>query len=852
LFARDVLYGVRRITRDPGFALAAILSLALGMGANTLVFSVLDSTLLKPIGLHDPERLVLIWNVPDRSRPNELGPSSVSRYFEVRDSARSFDVVSAYNGGGCGVRNLGFDEPGVAAERVFGQTVSPSFFRLLGVNPLIGRTFTEAEDQVVNVAPVAIISHRMWQRRFASDPQILGKALRLDSVPTTIIGVLPSDFAPFGDEIEFFTPLCLSPAQIESKFGANNVIGRLKPGVSIEQAQAEVDTLTARLAQTDPNRHGGLGARVEPLQRAWARSRDANGRPSADYGSLVLILQGAVGFVLLIACANVAGLLLSRMGNRRGELALRVALGASRGRIVRQLLAECLPLALCGGLVGVVLSAAGLSLFKSMAPADFPRLDRLALDTRALVFTALVSLLTTVLFAILPSLQASREPALESLKASGRGGMGDRRRRQVRSLLVAGQVALALVLLVGAGLLIRSFDSAIRRDLGADPTDVLVFDFRMPLNDVVTLKGIVDGRSVWDVKDAAGQKFERVLDQLQTVPGIVSAAAVNVAPFGAGTQLLMPFLIEGQAPPRVAGGPGAGPNSALQTANYLAVTRGFFAVMRTRLVRGRDFDSRDTLDRPAVLIINETMARQFFPSQDAIGKRLTLQFAPNEPSREIVGIVADTAVGALQGNQEPAMYVPHLQQTPQFIGRWVYLRNGMYFVVRASGNPLRLVPSIKRAVLQVDNVTPVADVKTLEQTLDAEVRHLRQYTLLLTMFGVVALVLAATGIYGVIAYSVAERRQEIGVRLALGADTSDVVRLVLAQGLKLVVFGLVFGFGAAVALTRLIQSLLFRVTATDPTTYATVCLLLLIIAAAACAIPLARAIRVNPAVALRQ
>jgi putative ABC transport system permease protein len=843
----DLVGGVRALRRAPGFTLAAGLSLALGIGANTLVFSLLDSTVLKPLALPEPERLVAIWTVPP-DRPDQLGTSNISRFRAFRDHARSFESIAAYNGIACGVKTLGFERDGVAPERIFGQTVSPGLFRTLGVQPIMGRTFTEAEDVVDQVAPVALVSHSMWQRRFNGDPAIVGKTLTLDRTTTTIIGVLPPGFDFFGDAREFFAPLCLTRAQVEGRSGGNSLIGRLKPGVTVAQAQAELEALTARLAVTDPHRHQGLGVRVESLTRAGARTLDATGQPSSDYASSLTILQGAVALVLLIACANVAGLLLARGAARRPELALRMTLGAGRWRVVRQVLTECLPLAAVGAAVGVALAWAGLRMFVLAAPADFPRIDGVSLNLRVLGFTAVVVLATAALFALVPAIQASRVTLAEASRESGRSGTGSAERRRMRSLLVCGQVALALVLLVGAGLLIHSFVRVIENELGADPANLLTFDFRLPPRDVFKGAGVYRGSGLFEINPAAAKTFDRVRERLQTVPGVQSVAAVTVGPFSNGLALQMPFAIEGRPlPPAL---PDSRPEDA-QTAGYLAITPDYFAVMKIPVRRGRDFDAHDRADSPLVVIITEALARRFFPNQDPVGEYLRLDFVPNEQPRQIVGVVGDTLTGPMQVSSAPTVYVPHVQQGPTFVGPFVYLRSGMAFVLRTAGSPMALVPAVKRAVAAVDPATPVAAASTVEQTLDDSVRHLRLYMLLLVAFGAVATLLAATGIYGVMAYSVAERTREFGLRMALGARAADVRLMVLRHAGVIVTAGILIGLAAAVAFSRMLQSSLFEVTSTDPATYASVSLLLVLIAVAASLIPVRRATTVNPIVALR-
>jgi putative ABC transport system permease protein len=847
MVARDVAFGLRGLFHRPGYAVAAVLSLALGIGANTLIFSLLNATILKPLPLPDPDRLVVLWNVADPGRPDQLGMSSISRYTSFRDQAQSFENVGAYNGLACGQRGFGLEENGAPAEQIQGQTLTASMFTTLGVQPFMGRLFTESEDLPDAVAPVTLVSYGMWQRRLGGDPHVIGRTIILNRAATMVIGVLPRDFDLFGESVEFFAPLCLTRAQVQSRVGANTVVARLKPGVSIRQAQAEADAIAARLAESDPERHKGLGVRVEPLQRANARLSGGNGTGQAttDYGSQLLTLQGAVALVLLIACANVAGLLLARSSGRRGEIALRLALGANRLRVVRQLLAENVPLAVAGGIGGVACSWIGLTLFKATAPANFPRLGQLALDIRVLAFTAAVVIVTMALFAVVPAIQSSNVSLTTPMRSSGRDASGQSGRPRLRAALVTGQVALAVVLLVGAGLLINSFARVITRNLGANPRNLVIFDFRMPLADNAKQVGRYRGNSLWDVSPAPARTFDRVVDRLRSVPGVSSIAAINLSPFGSQT-ISMPFAIDGRSPLS------SGRSSAPPSTSFLAVTPGFFQTMGIPVLQGRDFDAHDTADRPYVAVINRTMAQQFFAGEEAIGRRLTLDFVPDERSREIVGVVADTLSGPLQTSQDPVIYVPHVQQTSQFVSALVYTRVGMTFAVRTAGEPLRTMPAIKQAVAEIDRLTPVSNVRTISDTVNAQIDDLRLSMLLLASFGVIAAVLAATGLYGVMSYYVAERTGEIGIRMALGARASDVLVMIGRQAGAMTGLGLLLGLAGAVVLSRLIQSRLFGITATDPSTYAAVAAMLLLIAAMASFVPGRRATTIDPATALKR
>jgi len=531
---------------------------------------------------------------------------------------------------------------------------------------------------------------------------------------------------------------------------------------------------------------------------------------------------------------------------------VRAALGAGRQRIVRQLLAESVPLSVLGGAMGLLLSWGGLKLFLAVAPASFPRLHELSLNLRVLGFTALVVMLTSIFFAVVPAIQTSKLDLLNSLKEASRSGTEGVGRQRLRRALVTGQIALALMLLIGAGLMINSFIRVQKHDLGADPKNLLTFNFQWPISEGAKPAGKYHGVGLWDVSPRPAKTFDRVAERLRNVPGVLSAAAVNIPPLNAGAlPLVTPFLIEGRPPPLPNGASAGGSRQPDQTANYFAVTPDFFGTMRIPVLRGRDFNDRDKEDATPVMIINQAMALQFFPGENPIGQRVTLDLAPGERPREIIAVVGDTATSRLAREQAPALYVPHLQQTSQFSGPWVYFRTGMYFVLRTSGEPMSLANAVKRAVAEVDPNTPAADLRSLEENLDDQVRNMGIYMLCLGIFGTVAAVLAATGIYGVMTYSVAERTREIGVRMALGAGSFDVLKMVFSQVSRVIGAGLAIGLAGAMALTGLIKSSLYGVTATDPATYLGVSLLLVLIALIACAIPTRRAVRVDPTIALR-
>jgi len=833
---QDFVYGCRIMLKKPAFTFVAALSLALGIGANTVIFSLINTTLLRPLPYEDPGRILVLWSVPlkDRTQQNAIPYVGYTTY---RDKSQSLESIGALTGS---IKNLGGEKEGVPAERITGYGFTPSVFRALGVKAALGRLYTEEEDQVDNWSPVIVITDRLWKRHFSRDPNVIGKTLVLDQKPVTVIGVLPPDFTFFGDEVDFICPLEVNRPQAISKQGFILVLGRLKKSIRMRQAQAEVDGIAAQLESGDPDRFKGNGAQLQTLQEA----------AYGGFRNPLLILQGAVGFVLLIGCANVAGMLLARAASRSTEVAVRTALGAGRWRIISQLITESFPLSLLGGIIGVFFSWGGLKLFVLAAPPGFPRLDELSLDASVLVFTALVVMLTSVIFGIAPALQASKADLVTSLKESGRSGTDSVARQYLRSVLVAAQIALALVLLIGAGLMINSFIRVQKNDLGADPRNVLTFDFRFAQTDTIKPYGRYHGLGLWDVLPLPALTFDRVAERMRSVPGVLSVAAISRPPMSSGG-LQMSFLIEGRpAPPQNPSSPN-GPQEQAQSADYFSVTPNFFATMKIPVLRGRDFDPHDTAAATPVIIINQTMARRYFPNEEPLGKRITLDFVPDERAREVIGIVGDMRTNRLQKEPVPTIYVPHVQQTPRWMGPAWADRAGMFFVLRTSVDPMSLVETVKRAVADVDLTRPASNFRTVEQNLNQQTQYLRLYILLLGIFGGIAAILAAIGIYGIMAYSVAERTREIGIRMSLGAGSLDVVLMVMRHALLLVAIGWLAGLLSSLALTRLIQSGLYGVTATDPATYAGISLLLVLVATSACLIPTLRALRVDPTIALR-
>ena len=555
------------------------------------------------------------------------------------------------------------------------------------------------------------------------------------------------------------------------------------------------------------------------------------------------LLQGAVTFVLLIGCANVAGLMLARGASRRTEVAIRSVVGAGRWRIVRQLLTESLVLAALGGMLGVLLAWEGLRLFIAAAPPGFPRLSELSLDGLVLAFTALITVLTGLFFGILPALQASKADLIEALKDSSRSASAGMARYRLRSGLVTVQIALALILLIGAGLMINSFVRIQNSQLGMDPYGLLTFDFRFPVS-MMKRVSVFRGTGYWEISPVIGKTLDRILERMKALPGVVSAAGASAPPLQGARS--MDFLVEGRpAPP----GPDSRPSE--QSAPYIAVTPNYFTTLRIPIVRGRDFTDRDNDAGSAVIIVNESLANRYWPTEDPIGKRITLDYLPDERTREIVAVVADARLSRTQRQTGPILYVPFNQQTSHWRGPSLGDRSGLIFVLRSSSDPLLLLPAVRKAVAEVDSSRPVSNIRTVEETLEQQVRYFRLYVLLLGVFGGVAGVLAAVGIYGVMAHMVTQRRHEIGLRKALGARTWDVLKLVVGQALVLIIVGLTLGLACSFGLTRIISSALWGVTATDPTTFVTVSLFLAMVALLACFVPTQQAASVDPAVALR-
>jgi putative ABC transport system permease protein len=834
---QDVRFGCRMLLSKPGFTAAAVLSIALGIGANTTIFSLVHGVLLAPLPYPHPERLAMIFAVPP-NRPEGTALASPRDYFAWKDESHAFELV------GMAVvadRDFGSEAGGIPAERIGGWEFSTSTLEILGAKAALGRIFTPEEDEPGKGATVLMISHALWQRRYGGDPNVIGKEVRLDGVPNTIIGVMPAAFG-FWDRADYYKPNNFSPRVLENPAPVRFVytLARLKPGVSFAQARAEMEALTGHLAEAEPERLKGWGVRVEPLQEAL-------------YGSWIrnalLVMEGVVGFVLLIACANVAGLLLARASSRRVEISVRAALGAGRRRILRQLLTESVLLALAGGVFGLLLAWWGVRVLVALSPAGLPRADQIRIDAPVLAFTALLVVVTGLLFGAVPAWQASKPDLVEALKDSPRGGATGFARVGFRSALVVLQIALALVLLVGAGLVMSSFIRLQTVDFGCDPKGVLTFALRLPNNRVFRQVTAQDGVNVREVSPQVSLLQGQICERIRAVPGVIAAAGVSVTSLQGAHSAT--FTIAGRPVPET-----AAEKQALSSA-YSIVTPGYFAALRIPFVQGRGFSETDTLSSPWVAIVNETMARRFWPNESAIGKRLSLAVLPlfregptrEEGSpREIVGIVADTPLSRRQTRPQPVLFVSYLQQAPQLDHP---MRREMTYVVRSAGDPRRLMPTIARAAAEIEPNVPLTEVATMEEYLGEQIDTPRYFLMVLGVFAVIATLLAGVGIYGVMAWSVARRTHEIGIRMALGAGARTVLVGVLRSACVLAVAGLILGLAGSFALTRLIRSVLWGVTPTDPATFAGAAMLLAAVAVLAALVPALRAARLDPNRSLR-
>lgn len=801
---RDIRYGARTLIKSPGFTAVAVLALTLGIGANTAIFSVVNSVLLRPLPFSEPGRLTQIWEASVKKNGHEM-PASYPNFADWRDQNHVFEQIAAYSDWSFNLTGAG--EP----ERLRSAIVSPAFFSTLGIKPVQGRVFLSEEDQA-GKDRVVIISEGLWRRRFNSDVNIIGRALNLDDKTFTVVGVVgrgvQSPLLP--DEIELWAP-------VSHGFGPNNrdghylsVIARLRPAVTLDQAQADMNTIAGRLSQQYPESNKDRGVRVVPLSEQVV----------GNFRTSLLVMLGAVAFVLLIAAANVANMLLARSTARQKEIAIRTALGAGRWRIVRQLMTESMVLSLTSAILGLLLAVWGIHLLVALSPADLPRVKEVTIDWRVLGFTFAVSLLTGILFGLLPALQASRPNLNERLKAGGRSASSGLAHNRLRGFLVVGEIALSLVLLVGAGLLIRSFARLQAVDPGFNPRNVLTMQLDL------SGPNYKKGSQVIAFHD-------QLLERVRQLPGVQSASTRSFVPIaGDASFAFLLFHIEGRQPDA---GEGA-------VAFYNGISPDYFQTMTIPVLNGRAFGTHDIRGSQSVAIINNTLARRYFGDEDAIGKRLTLEDKPKEEDWiTIVGVVGDTKPRELRGEAVAELYMPYDQQPEP----------GMSLMIRYLNESSGVATAVRNEVLALDKNQPVYSIRTLDSVLSESVAGPRFRTLLLAVFAGVALVMAGVGIYGVISYAVSQRTQEIGIRMALGARAVDVLKLVVKVGMTLAVIGVAVGLVGAFALTRLLATLLFGVTPTDVATFAMVSAGLLIVALLACYLPARRATKVDPLTALR-
>ncbi len=798
---QDIRFGLRMLAKSPGFTVVAVVALALGIGANTAIFSVVNAVLLRPLPYANSERLLWLRAV---NPPAGINSSNISapdfEYWKEKNDV--FEGMAAFTTGG-GILTGG-DEP----ERVPLTAVTPGFFPMLGVKPSLGRTFSP-EEELPDSAPAAVLSYSLWQRRFGADPKVIGSTQMVTGKSVNIVGVMPRGFE-FPQRTEIWVAFTLDAGKERRDNRYLQGVARLKDGVTLEQAQAQVSTFDRQLAQQYVETNSGWDVQLSRLQDELVSGI----RPA------LLLLLGAVLFVLLITCANVANLLLARAAARQREIALRTALGASRLRIIRQLLTESLLLSALGGTLGLLLSVWLTDILIAISPANTPRFNEIGVDGRVLAFTLAVTCLVGIVFGLAPALQSSKTDLNEALKEGGRGGGAETGgRNRLRRLLVVSEVALSLMLLVGAGLLIKSFARLQEVHPGFNPEHVLTMRISVPSNK-------------YKEKAQRAEFFRRLMEQVAALPGAEAAGATLSLPLGGSNFSVGRSIIREGKP--------LSPEEASNAA-YVVTAGDYFRAMQIPLKGGRVFTERDAEGAPPVVIINETLARRSFAGEDPLGKKIRV-WRDEEFMREIVGVVGDTKPAALEGESGAQIYVPQAQDAG-----W----GGMSLAVRTSVEPASLAPSVRSLVRALDKDQPVFDIKTMDDVVSISVADRRVSMLLLSVFAGAAMLLAAVGLYGVISYTVTQRTHEIGIRMALGAQTRDVFRMVVGQGVTMALVGVLVGVAGAFVLTRVMSNMLFGVSATDPLVFVGVSLLLVFVALLACCIPARRATKVDPMVALR-
>jgi putative ABC transport system permease protein len=798
---QDLRHGVRLLLVSPGFAAIAIAALALGIGANTAIFSVVNTVLIQRLPYKDPERLAIVWehNIPRDRKNNVVSPGNYLHWREMNSVFDEMSVVSmtfrtAYTGDG---------QP----EELPMQIVNATLFPMLGVNAAVGRVFAPEEDRP-NSNRFVLLSDRLWKRRFGADPGVVNRAIRLGGNLFTVVGVMPPGFSILDKNVDIWVPAGFSDEARTPQGRWTMVMAKLKDGVTFTRAQDDMTRVASELTRTFPNFDTGWTARVVPLKEQL----------TGDVRPALLVLLGAVGFVLLIACANVANLLLARATTRQRELAVRAALGADRARLIRQLLAESLLLAAFGGAAGVGLAWWGLYVLRTIVATNLPvpRLEFVGINGWVLLFACVVALASGLLFGVIPAVAGAGTSLTESLKEGGRTGTASRGGR-VRHALVVIEMALALVLLVGAGLLVRSFMTLMRVDPGFDPSRTVTMKVTLP-------------SASYQQEGQSAAFFDRLFARLDTLPGVQASGGVSYLPLN-GLGAATSFFIEGQEKARKGDEP---------VSDVRVVTHDYFKAMGIPLLRGRLFDSRDTAPKTRRIIVSELLVKKYFGDLDPIGRRIVLSWYDEGPD-EIIGVVGDIRSASLETEPKGASYLPPARFAYPF----------MTVVVKTGDESLRLVPSLVNAVHEIDRDVPVADIQPMTEVISVSTAQRRLTMIMLMIFAAVALVLASVGIYGVISYSVTQRTQEIGIRMALGAHPTDVLRLVVGRAMVLAIGGIALGAVGAFALTRLMTNLLFSVQPEDPVTFGAMAVLLAMVAALASYLPGRRATRVDPVVALR-
>ena len=808
---QDLRYGIRMLLKHKVFTVVAILTLALGIGANTAIFSVVNATLLRPLPYKNSDQLVMVWgtNPGGFGWRGKTGFSALS-FLDYQQQNQSFERMATFNGVGFTLTEADNPEP------IRGGMVTAEFFDVLAVQPILGRAFLP-DDAQIGRDHVAILNYSLWQRRFGSDPNIIGQTIRLDATPYTVIGVLPQGFdfsipEYFGSR-DLWVPAVLPLDNSERGHKYLSVIARLKQGVTLRRADEDMIAISERLAREYPGTMSGFGVKLTPLHEQIV----------GEIRLVLLLLFGAVGFVLLIACANVASLQLARASSRQKEIAIRTALGASRGRLLRQLLTESMLLALSGGALGLLLASWGIGLLTGLGPAGIPQGTVVTIDVTVLAYSLVLSLITGILFGLAPALQQAPKRISQSLKEGGRNSTASESGLRLRRLLTVSEVALSMILLIGAGLLIRSFVGLLQVNPGFETKNTLTARFDLPK---------------YSYPDAAKQAafYTQVMERIEALPGVTAVGATDELPPTMGHHSNT-FSIEGR-------GPIDDSDQSLAVQERL-VSMDYFRVMGIPLSAGRVFSATDDGSATPVALINQAFARRFFPNESPIGQHLG--FGSANPWITIVGIVGDVRGHGLEKQPNSEIYLPYQEQNLLPYNPLPH----MHVVVRTVGDPNDIAAAVLGSVRELDKDLPLPPARTMERVLAASIAGRRSNMLSLGVFAVIALLLTGVGVYGVISYSVAQRTQEMGIRIALGAQSHDVIALVVGNGMRLVLMGIAIGLAGAFALTRWMASMLFDVSATDPLTFVVIALLLALVALLACWIPARHATKVDPLVALR-